>query len=113
MKDLYIHLLHIFVFGTLFLYVGIVKNNIPEFMYPFLLGLGIIIIFYHAFKAYLKVAAKKNPWVNLIHIVLVGPLLMYIGYNKQTTPRYAYELLLMLGFAAIGYHGYYAIHSDV
>ena len=27
------------------------------------------------------------------------------------TPRVAYELLLMLGFAAIGYHGYYAIMS--
>jgi hypothetical protein len=89
------------------LYVGIKSKNTPAFMYPFLLGLGIFIILYHVYKTYLKYSAGKNPWVNLIHILIVGPLLIYIGYNKQLTPRYAYELLLMLGFAAVGYHGYY------
>lgn len=109
MKELYIHLFHILIVGSLFLYVGIKSKNTPEFMYPILLTLGGIIIFYHAYKTYIKVGAGKNPWVNLIHIFLVGPLLIYIGYNNKTTPRYAYELLLMLGFASIGYHGYYAI----
>jgi hypothetical protein len=107
MKEFYVHLFHILFVGTLFLYVGIESKNTPAFMYPFLLGLGIFIILYHAYKTYLKYSAGKNPWVNLIHILIVGPLLIYIGYNKQLTPRYAYELLLMLGFAAIGYHGYY------
>jgi lantibiotic modifying enzyme len=27
-----------------------------------------------------------------------------IGYHKKETPRSAYEITLMLGFAAIGYH---------
>jgi hypothetical protein len=107
MKEFYVHLFHILIVGSLFLYVGIKSKNTPAFMYPFLLGLGIFIILYHAYKTYLKYSAGKNPWVNLIHILIVGPLLIYIGYNKQLTPRYAYELLLMLGFAAIGYHGYY------
>lgn len=105
-------MLHIFVFGTLFLYVGIVQKNMPPFMYPILLGLGIILILYHSYKGYLKLTVQKNPWVNLIHILLVGPILIYIGY-KRVTPRYVYELLLMLGFAAIGYHGYYAIEDFV
>ena len=107
MKEFYVHLFHILFVGTFFLYVGIKSTNTPAFMYPFLLGLGIFIILYHAYKTYFKYSAGKNPWVNLIHILIVGPLLIYIGYNKQLTPRYAYELLLMLGFAAIGYHGYY------
>jgi hypothetical protein len=51
----------------------------------------------------------KGYWVNLIHILLVGPLLLYIGYNGEKTPRLYFELLLMLGFAAIGYHGYYML----
>jgi hypothetical protein len=34
----------------------------------------------------------------------VAPLLIYIGYNKKETPRFAYELMLMGGFAAGGYH---------
>jgi Na+-transporting methylmalonyl-CoA/oxaloacetate decarboxylase beta subunit len=109
MKELYVHLFHILIVGTLFLYVGIKSTNTPAFMYPILLTLGFIIVFYHAYKTYLKVSSGKNPWVNLFHIFVVGPLLIYIGYNKQLTPRQAYEFLLMLGFAAIGYHGYYAI----
>ena len=112
MKELYVHLFHILIVGTLFLYVGIKSTNVPSFMYPILLTLGIIIVFYHAYKTYLKVSAGKNPWVNLFHIFVVGPLLIYIGYNKQMTPRQAYEFLLMLGFASIGYHGYYAITAD-
>jgi hypothetical protein len=112
MKEFYVHLFHILIVGSIFLYVGIKSKNTPSFMYPFLLGLGIFIILYHAYKSYLKYSAGKNPWVNLIHILIVGPLLIYIGYNKQLTPRYAYELLLMLGFAAIGYHGYYVVANE-
>lgn len=112
MKELYVHLFHILVVGSLFLYVGIKSINTPPSMYPVLLTTGVVILFYHAYKVYLKVAAGKNPWVNLFHIFAVAPLLIFMGYNKQSTPRYAYEFLLMLGFAAIGYHGYYAIMSD-
>ena len=112
MKEMYVHLFHILVVGTLFLYVGIKSKNTPPSMYPVLLTTGIVIFFYHAYKVYLKVAAGKNPWVNLFHILIVAPLLIFIGYNKETTPRYAFEFLIMLGFAAIGYHGYYAIVSD-
>ena len=112
MKELYIHLFHILIVGTLFLYVGIQKSKIPQFMYYVLLTLGIIIIFYHSYKTYIKVQQKKNPWVNLIHILIVGPLLIYIGLNKQKSPRWSYEILLLLAFAAIGYHGYYMINGN-
>jgi lipoprotein signal peptidase len=49
----------------------------------------------------------KGYWVSLIHILLVGPLLVFIGYNAEKTSRLYFELLMMLGFAAIGYHGFY------
>ena len=104
-----VHLFHILIIGGLFLYVGIQKTNIPKFGFPILLGLGIIIILYHAFKAYSKMTKGKGYWVNLIHILLVGPLLLYIGYNEDKTARLYFELLLMLGFASIGYHGYYFV----
>ena len=112
MNEFYVHLFHILIVGTLFLYVGIKSTNIQAFMYPILLTLGIIIVFYHAYKAYLKFSAGKNTWVNLFHIFLVGPILIYIGYNKELTPRYMYEFVLMMGFASIGYHGYYMITAD-
>ena len=103
----YVHLFHILIVGSLFLYVGINRTSIPTIMYPILLGLGVIIIFYHSYKAYNYMKLGKSYWVNLIHILLVGPLLVYIGYNREKTARLYFELLLMLGFAAIGYHGYY------
>ena len=106
---LLVHLFHVLIIGSLFLYVGIQRTNIPTFMFSLLLGLGIIIILYHIFKVYTYMKLGKGYWVNLIHIFLVGPLLLYIGYNIEKTPRLFFELLLMLGFAAIGYHGYYTI----
>ena len=107
---LLIHLFHILIVGSLFLYVGIYKNNIHKIMYPFLLVLGIFVILYHIYKAYNYLIQNKNSWLfNLIHIFLVGPLLIYIGISKEKTPRFYYELLLMIGFAAIGYHGYYML----
>lgn len=102
-----VHLFHILIVGSLFLYVGIVREKIPKLMFPVLLILGAIIIVYHIYKAYNYMKADKPYWVNLIHVLLVGPLLVYIGYNRENTSRRYFEILLMLGFASIGYHGYY------
>jgi hypothetical protein len=105
---LLVHLFHIIIVGSLFLYVGIKREKIPQIMYPFLLGLGIFVILYHIYKA----SQSKTPWINYIHIFLIGPLLVYIGYMNKETSRKYYEILLMFGFAAIGYHGYYMIRGD-
>lgn len=110
-KESYVHLFHILIVGSLFIYVGTVRDKLFKSMYTILLGLGIVIIFYHAYKAYTYNKAGKSYWVNLIHIFIVGPLLVFIGYNRENTPRKFFEILLMLGFASIGYHGYYMIVS--
>lgn len=106
---IFVHLFHIIIVGGLFLYVGTKRENNAKYMFPFLLFLGLFIIFYHIFKVYNYLVEAKPIWVNLIHILIVGPLLIYIGYNGQNTSRLYFELLLMLGFASIGYHGYYLL----
>ena len=45
--EIFVHLFHILIVGSLFLYVGIKRDSISPYLYPILLGLGIIIIFYH------------------------------------------------------------------
>ena len=45
-------------------------------------------------------------WVNIFHVLLVAPLLFYVCAKGFDTPRWAYELLAMAGFAALGYHIY-------
>jgi hypothetical protein len=107
-----VHLFHILFVGGLFLYVGIQNTAIPTFLFPIMFWLGIVIILYHIFKVYMYINQGKGYWVNFIHIILVGPLLLYIGYNEEKTARLYFELLLMLGFAAIGYHGYYMLNSN-
>jgi uncharacterized membrane protein len=106
-----VHLFHIIIVGGLFLYVGINRDKIPKYMFNVLFWLGIIIILYHIYKTYNYIKLGKGFWVNLIHIFIVGPLLIYIGYYEEKTARLYFELLLMLGFASIGYHGYYLISS--
>ena len=106
-----VYIFHIIIVGSLFIYVGITKDKIPSVMYTILFYLGIIIFFYHIYKVYNYIKIGKGYWVNLIHIFIVSPILVYIGYNREKTRRLFYEILLMLGFAAIGYHGYYLIKS--
>jgi hypothetical protein len=102
-----VRLFHIFVVGTLFLYVGIKREHIYQVIFPILFYLGIIIVLYHIYKLLGYLKENKSIWVNLIHILIVGPLLIYIGYNGEKTTRLYFEILLMLGFASIGYHLYY------
>ena len=101
-----VHLFHIFIVGGLFLYVGINREKIGKMLH-YLLYLGVFIILYHLYKIYGYLNAGKGIWVNLIHVFIVGPLLVFIGYYGEKTSRKYFELLLMLGFASIGYHTYY------
>ena len=107
MNSTIVHLFHILFVGGLFLYIGIKQKNIPNYMFNIILFIGVFILLYHGYKIYVKIKNGQNPWVNLFHILVVAPLLIYIGYEKQNSPRYFYEIIFMLAFAAIGYHGYY------
>jgi len=105
--DKFVHLFHILIVGGLFIYVGINRDKIYKPIFTALLYLGLLIILYHLYKIYGYIKQGKGIWVNLIHVFIVGPLLIYIGFNGEKTTRKFFELLLMLGFASIGYHLYY------
>jgi hypothetical protein len=103
---------HILVVAPLLLFVGFQRADTPSWLYNVFLVMGIIILLYHGFR--LSVRLRNNSgyaWVNLIHILFVAPLLIYIGYHKKETPRSAYEITLMLGFSAIGYHLFSLVRS--
>jgi hypothetical protein len=106
-SESFMHLFHILFVGVLFLYVGIYRDKIYYSLFNVLYYLGIIIIFYHIYKSYNYLKDGKSIWVNLIHILIIGPVLIIIGYNKEKTSRKFFEILLMLGFSAICYHLYY------
>jgi len=104
---LLIAVLHVAFIVPLLLWVGFNRAATPEWVYTLFTGLGILVFLYHGYKAVGRWFAKSPViWVNLIHMILVAPLLLWIGYNGKKTERPAYEMLLLLGFSALGYHLY-------
>lgn len=102
---LIIALFHLVFVVPLFLYVGIQRAATPDWLYHVVFGIGLVVLVYHTFKAYTRIVAKSTgAWVNIIHATIVAPLLIWIGYYGKKTGRPAYEMLLMAGFAALGYH---------
>ena len=109
-KLFYIHLIHVIIIGSLLLYVGIKGKTMPSFMYPTLLVIGILILAAHGYSLISKYGQKNSSiWVNLFHIIIVAPVILSIGLKGNQSPYYLFQFMIMLGFAAIGYHGYYMI----
>ena len=106
-SHLILNLFHVLFVGPFFIWVGIAKSSLPFYVFYAVLALGILVTFYHGYKAFVRLQ-KKSPliWINLIHFLVVGPLLIYVGSQKKEAPRWAYEMLLLTGFAALGYHMY-------
>lgn len=103
---------HLAIVGPAFIYVGLSKETLPDWVFQTLGVLGLIILLYHAYRAYTKMAESKSPWINLIHIFLIAPLMLWLGYMKKEAGRKYFEMLMMLGFAAMGYHGFYLIRDN-
>jgi len=109
---LLLSLFHIFAVVPFFLYIALNRASTTETVYRIAFVVGLVVTLYHAYKAFLKwKAGSQSLWVNLIHMLFIGPLLVYIGYSQDTTPRSAYELLALAGFGALGYHIYHLILS--
>ena len=107
MNHLPINIFHIVVVAPFLLYVAIVRGQLMPWIFSVLSGLGIIILVYHGYKTFIKWKANSpSLWVNAIHFFAVAPLLMFIGSKGYDTPRWAFELLALFAFGALGYHIY-------
>jgi hypothetical protein len=104
---LLIGVLHVAVIVPFLLWIGFNRAATPDWVYPVLFGLGLLVLIYHAYKAVGRFFAKSPFfWVNAIHVLLVAPLLLWIGYYAKKTERPAYDMLLLTAFGAFGFHLY-------
>lgn len=104
---LLLSLFHIFAVVPFFLYVALSKANTHAQAYQALFGLGIVLMIYQSYKAFTRYFTNSSYlWVNLLHVFIIAPLVIYIGVKGKETPRAAYEMLALISFAAFGYHMY-------
>jgi hypothetical protein len=113
MSHAILHALHVFLVSPFVIYVGLARESMPDAVYATLLGLGCFILAYHGYKAFLKLQEGQSAWINWIHIFLVAPLFIILGYLKKSASRRYYEMMLLLGFATLGYHGLYLIRDSI
>lgn len=106
-KQVAINLFHILAVVPFFIYVGITREKLDTSIFSVLFWLGILLIFYHGYKFYDRmVKGSSYAWVNAIHALALGPLLVYIGSMGSDTARGFFEGLLLFAFSALGYHTY-------
>ena len=48
----------------------------------------------------------KHTWVNWMHILIIGPLLLAVGIKGKQTPQAVFSVMLGLGLGVIAYHLY-------
>ena len=101
--SLLIYTSHIFLIGPLLIYIGNnYGENISNELFNLLLIIGIGMIIYHSYLVYKK--GFIYGFIYLLHVILFAPVLIYIGLMKKHSFWGAYFLLMIIGFAAIGYH---------
>ena len=98
---------HVVVVAPFLLWVGFNRAATPEWMYNVMFGFGLLSLVYHSYKGISRVlSGSMDAWKNLIHVLIVAPLLLWIGYHGKKTERPAYDMLLVATFGAFGFHLY-------
>jgi len=98
-----VHLLHIILIGGFLLFVGIQETKTPVWAFYALLVTGFVVFFYHIYLYYKK---GEELATRLFHVLLVAPLLVWVGYKQKEATHEAFRFVVMAAFASAGYHTY-------
>ena len=77
-------LIHVLGIGPLFLYIGIQRDQVPEYIFQFLGIVGLLILIYHSVRAFAALQENKSAWINWIHIFSDCTASTFVGiYEKR------------------------------
>ena len=103
-----ISLIHVFIIVPFLLYCVSKGNSMSVYIKYTLQIFGAFIILFHGYRI------LTNPLtfsviriINWFHLFIIGPLLLYIGYNAPNVGARYYDSLAIIAYAALIYHGYY------
>ena len=92
-------IVHLLIFAPPLLYIGLTRAATPLWGFQALLFAGLFIALYHGMRL-----IRTGSYINAIHLLIIAPVLIAIGWKARNTPRSLYEILLMIVFAMIGWH---------
>ena len=96
-----IYLIHILVSSPLFIYLGHYNTWDNKYLSKILIVLGLIIILYHSYLLAIKYQnIEYVSRVNLFHILVIGPILLFVGYKGQIEYPLN-QILLILGYGSL------------
>ena len=111
---LFIYLSHILVFVPLLLYVAYYGKESGSTAFSLLTTLGVLTLFYHSIRL-MNLSHSDAPSILIIiyltHILLIAPLLIYVGIQAEQASPLAYKSLYLLAFLALAYHTSYLFRS--
>lgn len=97
-----VHLVHILFIGPLLIYIGLMKPQ-NVIIYNVLLCLGLLVFVKFIYLLATQAISQRSVWY-VLHIVLFACIALYVGVQRNNTPRIGYSLLLATGISAFGYH---------
>jgi hypothetical protein len=108
---MYVAFIHIFFVAPLLIFVGLMK---PEYrwIYYIILALGVGVFFNFGYKIASQNWTQRTVWY-MVHALLFGALLIYVGLHEKQTPDVAFSLLLAVGLAALTYHSLRYVQRNV
>lgn len=96
-------LFHLVFVVPLLLFVGFQRSDTPRWVYLSLLSIGLLVLLYHAVRLIQRLGTHM-VWIHMLHVTTIAPVLILLGWRGRDAPRWMYEVVLMLGFGAGGYH---------
>jgi hypothetical protein len=99
---MYVAFIHIFLVAPLLIFVGLMKPQY-NWIYYLIIALGVGIFLNFGRKIASETWTQRTVWY-MVHALLFGALLLYVGWHGKETPDVAFSLLLAVGLAAFTYH---------
>lgn len=93
---------HIILSAPLFIYIGYRDGQVQSWIYALALYTGIAVLLYHAYLTVKNYQSGNSMYiVNLFHVLVIAPLLIYVGIKKEETSYPIPTLMFILGIGAL------------
>ena len=103
---LQINLLHVFVIGVIFVYIGYNKEETPYWIFNVLYVLAaLMVLLIDIRNISLTNLTNQRNIIKLAHLIIILPLILYVAYTRNLSPL-MYDSLLWIGVVVILYHAY-------